>query len=507
MVSGQLCAVRNGFPHKTRVYTVVPGFSPNHNMGVFNNSVDTAERALVERYFLCKGKDGFRPALPVSNSRYHRVSYQKFRKLVLEHMPHLPVMTEDETILRFPPQKRAVYESARNSYATQGPISKNDALLDGFTKFEKQDISKAPRMINPRKARYNLQVGRYLKHYEHHCFTAINEAFGGRTRATVIKGFDADDSAEILFSKWKRFANPVAVGLDATKFDMHVSIAALRYEHSFYNLYWRSKLLAKYLKWQLVNKGTARMDDGFVRYLMFGTRSSGDVNTSLGNCILMCAMIWCYAEEKGIDIELANNGDDCVVFMELSDLERFQGIEGWMWKNGFEVVLEEPYRNFEDIEFCQTHPIKLSTGWRMVRNVSTCFIKDVMCLRPMPNEKSYKRWLYAVGRAGMSLNKGVPVLEEFYQMFVRSGLKSDKYQALVSVYRFAGTSKRSAVVTDEVRANFFLSTGINPDEQLALESALRAQSIGTPVHESIDRRDLNVELPGSQLFTSLIHNE
>jgi len=416
-------------------------------------------------------------------------------------------MSEDETILRFPPQKRKVYESARDSYATRGPINEKDALLDGFTKFEKQDISKAPRMINPRKARYNLQVGRYLKHYEHHCFKAINKAFGGRTRATVIKGFDADVSAEILFDKWNQFARPVAIGLDARKFDMHVSIPALEYEHSFYNFYWRVKELARYLRWQLVNKGKARLDDGYVQYLMYGTRSSGDVNTSLGNCILMCAMIWCFAAEHGIRIELANNGDDCVVFMEQEDLAVFQGIEGWMWKNGFEMTIEEPYYHFEDVEFCQTHPVKLSTGWRMIRNVSTCFIKDAICLRPMANMQAYRKWLYAVGRAGTSLNSGVPVLEEYYKMFTRNGIRSDKFQDLVSRYRFAGSSKKPAVINDEVRANFYLTTHITPDEQLAMENSLREFTIGDICPNLVKREDLNIELPGSQLFSSLVNNE
>jgi len=62
---GKLCTHRNGQSHKSRVYTIVPGLAPKHNIGVYNNCVNAVERAFVERYFMCKTPEGFRPALPV----------------------------------------------------------------------------------------------------------------------------------------------------------------------------------------------------------------------------------------------------------------------------------------------------------------------------------------------------------------------------------------------------------------------------------------------------------
>lgn len=507
---GKLCVHRNGRLPKHRKFSIIPGFTPPHNLGVYSNCVSTVERAFVERYFLCKSSTGFRPALRVSKSQFtHPLHwFGMFKDHVLKTMPHLAIMDEDEVIAAMPSTKRKVYEQAKDSYVTQGPLTSSDAKLSAFVKFEKQDISKAPRVINPRSARYNLTLARFLKHYEHHCFKAINRAFrelsGGKSqsRATVIKGFDADTSAEILREKWDRFVDPVAIGADATKFDMHVSLEALAYEHTFYNDFWRNPLLRKILRWQLRNKGTARCVDGKVDFEMRGTRCSGDINTSLGNCILMCAMIWTFCVEHDIDCELINNGDDCVIIVErsLCDFVMRQ-LPIWLRKCGFEVVMEAPVDVFEKIVFCQTQPVHLSTGWRMVRDPFTCFRKDTMCLRSMPNAECFKKWMYAVGAAGATLCAGVPVLSSFYAMFKRNGLKSDKFRNLISPYRFGMKASRTAILDSRARASFWAAFDVLPCAQQLLERHFRQLVVLTLDVATIVPRDcLHFELPGAQLL-------
>lgn len=499
---GKLCTRPNGNAHKSRVYTVVPGFGPNHNLGVYNNSVKAVERAFVERYFLCKHPDGFKPALQPRTHNFSRKWYVAFRKSCLSYMPHLPVLTHEETLCLFPAKKRKVYEGALESLSRCGKVGKRDARLSSFVKFEKQDVCKAPRIINPRSPRYNLEVARYLKHYEHHMFHAINKAFGSRTSATVIKGLDADASASVLKAKWDLFADPIAIGLDATKFDMHVSKDALKYEHSFYNYFWKSPELRTLLSMQLDNKGVARCDDGRVDFQMSGTRCSGDINTSLGNCIIMCGMVFSYCKSIGVVAELANNGDDCVVFMERSDERAFRdGLVQFFTAAGFVMEVEPTCHEFEEVEFCQTQPVLVGGSWRLIRNPSTCLRKDVMCLRPMQNDGSFQRWLYAVGDAGGKLNAGVPVLSEFYKLLKRSGRYSAKFKDLVSPYRFASSSGRMCEVTDEARASFYVAFNLKPDLQLAMEKYFRGFSIGPVDWNEINRDELNIELPGTQLLS------
>lgn len=497
---GRLCVHRNGRLGKTREFVVTCGFSPDHNLGVYNNNVDTIERAFTERYFLCKDGEGFRPAFKVGPSSYKAPELSEFRELVLAAMPHLPVLSRSAVVNMYRGGKRRIYEMAHVSLQ-QDELCEKDAMLAAFTKFEKQDVEKAPRVINPRSPRYNLELGRYLKHAEHHYFRAINRAFGQYTRATVIKGFNADDSAEILHQKWRRFDNPVALGLDATKFDMHVSQQALKYEHSHYTgLFPGSKRLRQMLRWQLVNKGSAYCADGRVDFQMQGTRSSGDLNTSLGNCIIMCALVWSYARELGIDIELANNGDDCVVFMEERDLIRFQSrLSRWFRRKGFAMTVEAPVREFEELEFCQTHPVKLTTGWRMVRNLTAVLRKDPMCLIPLPTTKVYRKWLDAVGTCGSTLSEGVPIHEAIYAVYKRHGLPAGRL--LDEVYRnrsqlqLGVRLKQGAQIAPETRVSYYYAFGVLPDTQVAYERWLRRTKLDYEIGPTIERSALVLD-PG-----------
>jgi len=488
-------------PAKTRKFVVSSGFGPSHNLGVYNNNVDTVQRAFVERYFLCKEGETFRPAYSVTPQAYSGQWFKEFRSVVIEDMPALPRLTRQQVVDCYRGPKRRVYESALLSLS-RTPLNESDARLTSFGKFEKQDVHKAPRIINPRSARFNLELGRFIKHAEHHFFVSINKAFGARTDATVIKGYNADRSAQILRAKWELYNDPVAVGLDASKFDMHVSQTALKYEHSFYKaLFPGSQVLKKLLEWQLVNKGTAFTSDGTVRFEMHGTRSSGDLNTSLGNCLLMCALIFAYASERGVDVELCNNGDDCVVMMERRDLEKFMmSLPSWFKRKGFSMTVEEPVDEFEQIEFCQTRPVQLSSGWRMVRNHSAVLTKDPMCLLSVPNDRVYRKWLDAVGTCGQQLAAGTPVQHAFYSVFKREGLPAGE-RLIAEVYRNQSMEGRirgleSGAVDARARVSYYYAFGVLPDVQKEMERYYANLSLSHfQFSDGIEREDLVLE-PG-----------
>ncbi len=471
----RLCVHRNGQTARVRRYVIVTGLGPEHNLGVYNNNVSTIERALVERYFLCKDQDYYRPALLVMPHTFRALLFRHFKLDVMEHMPKLPRLSRQQVVDRYSGGKRKMYQEALFSLQQEG-LTRKDANLLMFVKFEKQDMTKAPRAINPRNRRYNLCLGQYLKHAEKPFYRAINKVFGSRTPMTVIKGVNADVAAAVLRAKWDHFKDPVAVGLDATKFDMHVSLEALQYEHTFYKaLFPDSKELRKLLSWQYHNTGKAYAEDGKVEFRMRGKRCSGDLNTSLGNCILMCSMIYVYSRVRMVDIELANNGDDCVVFMERQDLVRFQrNLDVWFRHCGFAMQCEEPSYEFEQIEFCQTRPVQLPTGWRMVRNHSAVLTKDPMCLIPVTNDNTMRKWLGAVGECGRILASGVPVQEAFYRMMESNGTKSSEgFKAEV----FKNTTMQSRlldltqnnVISAQSRVSYYYAFGLKPDEQVELE--------------------------------------
>jgi hypothetical protein len=112
-------------------------------------------------------------------------------------------------------------------------------------------------------------------------YKAIDEVFGS---PTVMSSYNAQQLADILHSKWSQFDKPVCVGMDASRFDQHVSTQALRFEHDlYYNIFGKAPFLQQLLSWQLDNRGRAYASDGRFYYRKRGSRMSGDMNTSLGN--------------------------------------------------------------------------------------------------------------------------------------------------------------------------------------------------------------------------------
>lgn len=506
---GKLCLSRNGNAPKPRKYTVIEGFGLDHNLGVYNNGVDAVARALTERYFFCADKQngGFRNTITPASQAFNKPEFKEFRSQVMSFMPELPRLSRQQVVDRYTGSKKRIYEEALLSLQRK-TINERDARLKMFVKFEKQDLGKAPRGINPRDPRYNLELGRYIKHAEKLFFKAINKAFGKHTAHTVIKGLNADASAKVLRAKWDRFSDPVAVGLDAEKFDAHVTVKALMYEHSFYKeLFPGSKQLHRLLRWQLRNKGVAYTTDGKVKFEIKGTRSSGDLNTSLGNCLIMCGSVHAYAAHRHVDVELANNGDDCVIIMEKSNLSNFLGgIDGWFRDLGFSMVAEEPVYEFDQIEFCQTHPIQCQTGWRMVRNHEATLKKDPMCLIAVQNNKVFRKWLQAVGECGTHMTSGIPVQFSFYNAFLRHGVECSE---AMREHIFKGSSTMTRLdqleyihtITPEARVSYYYAFGILPDHQVEIENYYDNAVIADWQDDAVKRRYLQLE-PGIKILSN-----
>jgi len=396
--------------------------------------------------------------------------------------------------------KKKRYENALAKISSTRDSIAKEAAVSVFVKYEKTDrTTKAdpvPRVISPRSAEYNLRVARYLRRIEEPIFDALGELFGHKT---VMKGVTMEQTASLLRTKWEMFRNPVAVGLDASRFDQHVSKEALEFEHTIYPMCFRysthRRKLQKLLQYQLVNKCSGYADDGELKYTIHGSRMSGDMNTSLGNCVLMCMMIKAYSDNCGVTTQLANNGDDCVVFMEKGDLPKFQrNLNCWFREMGFNMVVEKPSYDLESIEFCQTRPVFDGTNWVMCRNPWTALAKDAVLLKHPNNVSSnfFATWLDAVGTGGMSLAGGMPIFQSFYNMYIRSGFshRRNRKNRLVREHtnehlpwfmREVGCkgNRSERFVTPEARASFFFAFGVTPDEQLLLEEHYESMSIST----------------------------
>lgn len=494
----QLTVERNGMPERTRSYIRWSGLGPTNNLCVKNPCVDVCERALLTRSLFVKVGEEYHEPLRVATAEYTSNPFltEFSDRVAAEVRQNATVSTLREVVRAYRGPKLATYQRAYESLGYK-PLSQKDRRLLQFIKFGKDEEEKAGRLINPPSARYGLSLGCYLKKNEHLFFDAINKVWGEHTKHTVIKGLDIYEAADVLRAKWDRFEDPVLVELDVTKLDACVSVPALSYEHGVYNKVFNSNRLATLLKWQLSSKSIGFFQDGVVKARFPGKRCSGDLNTSLGNCLIMCGLIFAYAKEREVNSELANNGDDCGVIMERRDVERFvDTIQKWFKKHGFWIKVDGVVDKFEEIEFCQNHPVHDGKKWRMVRNVFTCLKKDPMCLKSITSEKTLNKWRGAVGRCGLSLATGMPVLQSFYQCLMKNTRKCTVRFARNMLMNNNTLESRGArldilptTITAEARSSFATAFGILPAEQIAMEryydhltlSDELGQSVLTPV--------------------------
>lgn len=463
----------------------IEGIVPQDHIRAYNSTIDALERAVKERVFYVKnGRDYVQPPRPVFEEFWMRL--HAFKVVLLEKLSSTAALNGDEFVATFRGRRKAIYQNALESLYGNS-LSRLDSHVKVFVKYEKLNClvktNPVPRVISPRSPRYNVALGRYLRPLEYKLYRAIAQVYGD---CTVIKGLNSIETGRLLYSKWAAFRRPVALGLDASRFDQHVSISALRWEHGVYKRCFRGRRatasVSNLLKQQEVNVCTGYVPNGSVRYTIEGGRMSGDMNTSMGNCLLMCAMVWAYAQSRSVEVRLANNGDDCVVIMEGGDLERFStGLSEWFLEMGFTMTIEEPVWTFEQVEFCQAHPIYIGPDvcdYIMVRDPRISIPKDLVTTKNYNTRRQVLGWLYAVGTGGLSAHGGVPVLQEFYHLYSITGKHYQKVEDDRSWWLRSMASRMTLSYCDPsaaTRASFYYAFGITPDEQIACEGLLRSR--------------------------------
>jgi len=459
---------------KCRAYTKITGIAPQGVLGIYNADLQTLATALLERMYYCD-VEGVLTEAPQPAIDAVRETLSEFKLELMRKSSRITPLTLEEVVETYSGRKRTIYATALADLQIKS-VNKRDAFSNAFVKVGKDKTTGAPRCIQPRNPRYNLSLGRYVKALEHRLYKWIAKVFGDGP--TVMKGYNVDEVARIARGKWDSFHHPAGVGLDATKFDMHVSVAMLDWEHNVYlTIFNDHPELRELLQWQMHNVGAGYCEDGKLSYKVKGKRFSGDMNTAMGNCLIMCGLVWVYAKLRGVHVKLINNGDDCMVFMEAEDVAKFNlGIKEWFLEMGFRMKVEETITDFQKLEFCQMKPVQISEGWTMVRNITTALTKDTMCLVPVTNETGIRKWMYSVGVCGLALCRGVPVMQAFYNAYIRNGI-DDKGRIANAVQSQSGMrflaqrlGNRSDVITDKARYDVFLAWGISPDEQVAMET-------------------------------------
>jgi len=450
----------------------------------FDNTTANACTALMERVFYHVENGRFvPPALPLIGE-VPKILESAFRALRKRISLSTPM-----SVLEFPERsysglKLKIYRKAARNVFLRG-VSQRDAGMRSFVKFEKILLKPkriVPRLIQPRTPEYNVEVGRYIKHLEHSIYHILDDMWGG---PTVMKGLNSFQQGKAFADAWTEFSNPVAIMLDAVRFDQHVSVDLLKWEHAVYLLHYRGDdraNLARVLSWQLHNHGVIDTDDSRIKYSVDGCRMSGDMNTALGNCLLMCSIIYSMLRGLGIKARLFNNGDDCCIIAEYEHFDVISGvIDPYFRKLGFLIDVEGMARELEHVSFCQTSPVFDGTRWRMVRDPRICLSKDSTCLKRWTGKEWYAYWC-CFGKCGLSLTAGIPIFQDFYSSFIRygDGIEiSERLAAHVSelnsgMYQLSrGIVARDKPITDSARFSFARAFGITPEVQRHLEQYFR----------------------------------
>lgn len=507
-VGGLVANPRISTKDRYKYYYRYSGICSDVRFGAHRNSLNNLTRAVAERVlFVPSGTGGLKkPPAPLSKAYLWRVlhPFHKQVQMIVSDDNSFPIhpLSDESFVGLYSGSKKKRYENACESLV-RDPIIPRDAHITAFVKVEKINFSAkndpCPRVIQPRSFRYGAALGKNIKHVEKPLFKIIDKIFGG---PTVLKGYDCIGMGKALHDMWEQFDNPVAIGLDASRFDQHCSLEILEWEHSIWRmLVANKKETSALLKMQLHNVGRGYLDDGKIKYQTRGCRMSGDMNTSSGNCLIMCALVWVYLKSLNISkFRLANNGDDCVVIFESSNLKSVTNLDSWFTQMGYTMKVEPPVFDFERIQFCQTNPVWDGIGYRMSRDPRISLSKDLTSTLDLSNSRTLALWHDAMNKGGIALTAGLPIFKQFYNMFPLSNIKmgvnettlNDVYSS--GLWRLAPlTPQQAREVTPRARYSFWLAFGILPDHQILLERRFNSMNLSQcPISTRQNYRELSI---------------
>nr|QUS52798.1 hypothetical protein 2 [Mute swan feces associated tombus-like virus 6] len=459
--------------HRQRTYCIYyqPNFPIVRKVYVHNNCRCNEIVALRNRVLF----DCIRP------TRQRVQQCKLIARLVADWLPRTQLM-DGEWLEAYTGRKRRKYEEAAADLAGV-PLRRSDSYVAAFIKAEKIFELKDPRLIQARSARYNYVLGNYLKPIEHALY---NIKGTGRLKTflppgrLIAKGCNMQRRALLIKKKMDRFANPLVVSLDASRFDAHITDMLL-VEHLVYNRYWRSPELQRVLAWQYNNRG--RTSTG-VRYRLQGSRMSGDMNTALGNCLLsiiILANVMRCLRVSPTRWDMLCDGDDCLLFLNRTDEHILQHLQPLYAEHGLPIKIENVTGSYHRVLFCQSHPIDTPLGPRMVALPERTLSRSLVGVRHWAEDKFVPRYLALIGYCELALNMGVPILQEFACTILSWGSVLPRNIAISGRVVKAMREEREhpiipLPITDDARYSFWEATGIDPIEQRACEAALRSIS-------------------------------
>lgn len=393
-------------------------------------------------------------------------------------------MQLDAVVKLYGGSKKAKYSRALREY-NSGKRPKG--CLTAFVKEELKEFkpnkpTPAARMIQFRDPIYNLLLQSFIKPLDVAFCRSICKGFP-KTRVTA-KGLNNPARAKLLSLKASLFVGSCYYHpMDAARFDAHVHELVLKLEHGVYiKAFSNNRELRDLLRHQIRNVGKYKNGESVIRYEMKGRRASGDVNTSTGNGIIMCAMLNAFGKWLGGYYDFLADGDDSI-FMYTRPLSQ-EEIGLFFIELGFVMESEPPTTDISQVDFCQSRLVKnIGIDGVMVRNPLAVMTKPLIS-RLYSTRTLRPKLVKTIGQAELSLNCGVPMLQAFSEMMIRSG---DAYMSkrgkkdgglLPNVYGYRYEMQlikgwqhvKSKPVTGQARQSFYAAFGISSADQINMEN-------------------------------------
>lgn len=453
----------------------------------FRSSETNLLRGLFSRVLTYKGG----PILAAEKGAWKALTPVVLKGLLSVGLFPTAPMSPGEYLKCFGGRKLAIYSRALESLEVEG-IGPRDFAVRAFIKKEKdKDGQTDPRIIQPRSPRFHVSFGRYVRAMEGFLYKRWSrlwqKSFRTSNTPVIFKGFNYWERGNFFAEKWATFNKPVAVALDASRFDLHVGCDALQFTDDLYRICFHPRYHAELnylLAGRYETRGVGLCRESVWGYSKRGGRCSGDADTSLGNVSIMLAISFQIASKMSTRVELANDGDDQVMIVESNHLDELLGlVEPTFMRYGFRVKVEEPVYEFEQIDFCQTRPVRLPSGVVMTRYPSLSMTKDLVSFLDLESLVIRREMLAAISSCGLAAYRDMPILGWFYWRMNQcvKDIPSDKHWRrtgidqgfLYHTKRLACDTARPPRIDPGARVSFFMAFGICPKAQVTYEEEIQ----------------------------------
>jgi len=237
-------------------------------------------------------------------------------------------ITYEEFLGHYTGAKRKMYTDAVETVRSHG-VRPKDAECKMFIKSEKTKFTSGekkknpdPRAIQFRGRAYSARFATFLKPIEEKIYKLEGNAYNGLPPGRQIaKGLNQRQKGALFQSKWNSFTDPAGIVVDGTRFDAHVTKELQEGEHMVYQLANPTPEFRQLLQRQI--KNIVKSAKGVSYEVMF-RRMSGDMNTAVGNCLIMVMIIVSFFNRyfPGVPFQLMDDGDDCIIIVERKDKDR-----------------------------------------------------------------------------------------------------------------------------------------------------------------------------------------